>query len=224
MSAVKVTRAERLEEIRRLLREGWSQRQVARSLGLSYSTVREYLSDPDGSKQRQRRERYGAPCQRCGARTNGSNGYAKQATHCLPCQNELLHERRYWTRERIVAGLRKFAADHGRQPSATDLNAAGVAEHGYPPVTIVQREFGSWSNGIAAAGFEALSRGRRTGSYAIATDDLIQQIRDASVDGVAPPCQPDMSNTYERLRYRGISWQEACALAGVTPRNKRGPR
>ena len=56
----------------------------------------------------------------------------------------------------------------------------------------------------------------------IPTEVLIQRIRDASVNGLAPSSQ-ELSSTYKQLRKRGIEWSEACVMAGVRQRPKGRP-
>jgi hypothetical protein len=82
-----MSRAENTKEILRLRELGLPNRAVAELLGLSERTVRSYISDPTGAKDRARKESYRGTCVDCGARTNGSNGRAKAAPRCFPCFN-----------------------------------------------------------------------------------------------------------------------------------------
>lgn len=56
-----------------------------------------------------------------------------------------------WTRERIIAALHEFAAEHGRAPFAKEWR---VASPRYPNAQTVERRFGSWNAGLEAAGLE----------------------------------------------------------------------
>lgn len=62
----------------------------------------------------------------------------------------------YWTPERIIASIQSWAEKHGRHPLAVEWTRA-APEH--PARPTVERLFGSWNAGMAAAGFE----GRRSG-------------------------------------------------------------
>jgi hypothetical protein len=65
---------------------------------------------------------------------------------------------RKWNRETIIASFKKWAEEHdGRPPASTDwLKPTGG---NWPQTSAVQREFGSWSAGAKAAGFEPRKRG-----------------------------------------------------------------
>ncbi len=81
---IRYTRAERLAQITNLRERRLTDRETAAALGLTYSGVRNILSDPDGSKQRERRERYRGTCEDCGSKTDGSSGYNAPKV-CGPC-------------------------------------------------------------------------------------------------------------------------------------------
>jgi hypothetical protein len=66
-----------------------------------------------------------------------------------------LGPRRYWTRERIIKALQTFVERNGKQPAYSDAKPY----LGLPSGTVVQKEFGSWNAGIAAAGLTPLPRG-----------------------------------------------------------------
>jgi predicted transcriptional regulator len=61
-----VRRAELVEIARALRNEGASLKEIAAILGKSVTTVSGYLTDPDLSKQRARRDRYRNECATCG--------------------------------------------------------------------------------------------------------------------------------------------------------------
>lgn len=95
-----------------------------------------------------RKAQYAGTCVDCGAKTNGSNGRAAAGKRCAPCSMAYQHEARYWTPERLIEGVRAWAADLGRTPHSQDANQGG-ARVPYPPAA---REFGSWPAFIRAAG------------------------------------------------------------------------
>ena len=59
--------------------------------------------------------------------------------------------RRDWSEQEILDGLRRFAADHGRPPRASDR--VGLLER-YPSPALAITRFGSWSAALAAAGLQ----------------------------------------------------------------------
>lgn len=81
----RVTRAQRLEQIRALKAEGLTARQIGERLGITRAGVTNILNDPDGSKQRERRKRYQGQCADCGMPTDGSSGYNKGPSRCWYC-------------------------------------------------------------------------------------------------------------------------------------------
>jgi hypothetical protein len=83
-----VTRAERAAEAVRLRAEGLSARQIAEALGVSRSYASLLYTDPDGTREAKRRERYGRECEDCGTRTFGGNGAAKAPKLCVACTNK----------------------------------------------------------------------------------------------------------------------------------------
>lgn len=172
-----MTRAENVAEAQRLRGEGLSVSQIAVQMGVGRSTASTWLADPDLSKQRARHARYGGQCVDCGKPTTGNRGREKAPERCSPCSNA--HNAR-WTRESVMAAIHLFADRYGRPPTATDFNPAHAIARGhgwrakrwqrdadYPSIFSVQRVFGSWSAGVAAAGFEPT----KVGCYARARHD-----------------------------------------------------
>lgn len=112
------------------------------------------------SERCRRQTLYAGRCVDCGAPTNGSDGPGRAGERCLPCRARFQHESRRWTPEAIVAAIRAWAERTGGiPPSAREWLRPLGGE--WPPVSVVQREFGSWSAAISAAGFSA----RRSGCY-----------------------------------------------------------
>jgi len=81
------TRAQHAAEAQRLRDQGLLVREIAKRMGVpKESTVGNWLSDPDGSKSRERKERYREPCERCGVLMNGSDGRGpNRPKHCQYC-------------------------------------------------------------------------------------------------------------------------------------------
>lgn len=226
MSALGVDRKRRAYELRA---QGLTQQEIAHALGVSRSSVSAYLDPLHGEKTRQRRARYGRACVDCGTLTSGAEGRAKAPERCAACQLAKQHNDRYWTRERIVDAIRLFAKRNGRAPVATDwlYGWHGIGGDGYPYTTQVLRECGSWANAVEAAGFPRPYVGHKPRGVRlrVSTLDLIRRVRDASEQGLAPSSgDPRVRGTYIVLRRRGISWSQACTLAGVRPRHKRRSR
>lgn len=61
-----------------------------------------------------------------------------------------------WNREGIINAIRSHNEMYGRPPKSSEWNAA---EHGHPSAGQVSREFGTWADGIEAAGFPRPTRG-----------------------------------------------------------------
>jgi hypothetical protein len=79
-------RAAKVEEALRLISvERLTKAQVAERFGMKASALRNLLSDPDGSKQRERRKRYQGRCVDCRGPTDGGNGRGKAPQRCIRC-------------------------------------------------------------------------------------------------------------------------------------------
>src|SRR4051812_22570863 len=87
----------------RLRAQGLVVREVASRLGISRSYANLLLLDPDGSRDRRRKDGYGGVCESCGARTDGSNGRAKAPAVCARCAAADATLGAYWTPERLIA-------------------------------------------------------------------------------------------------------------------------
>jgi hypothetical protein len=66
-----------------------------------------------------------------------------------------------WTDETIVYAITLWYRKHSRPPLTRDWEQAG---ENHPSRQTVVRVFGSWNNGIAAAGFHPRPRGRQPNS------------------------------------------------------------
>lgn len=130
---------------------------IADVLGISRSYASALLTDPDGSQARARKDRYRGACVECGAPTSGSNGRTLAPERCLPCTNAVRQRQKYWTYDRIVDAIRRFADEHGRPPRSPEWSHVD-RERDYPSFTSVYANphspFAKWADAIEAAGFE----------------------------------------------------------------------
>jgi hypothetical protein len=139
------------------------------------------------SQRCRRQTLYGGTCAHCGSPTNGSDGPGRASDTCHVCSNRIKHEGRKWTPESVVAAIHRWADEHGGVPPvAADWNATMAAKYGrasrpdeYPSAGTVQREFGSWSAAITAAGFDAFPSGcyGRDGEYQDVTERTAELYR-----------------------------------------------
>lgn len=140
-------------------REGLNYREIGYRLGLSRSYVSTLFSDPDGSKDRARKESYGGTCGSCGGPTYGGSGRAKAPKFCAQCAGRAYAK---WNRERVIEAIREWARRTGYAPTAGQWGANdGVHElpyahdgYQFPWFNTVMFHFGGrWSDAIEAAGF-----------------------------------------------------------------------
>lgn len=133
---------------------------IARALGVSGSFVSALVNDPTGDGERERKRRYQGVCIDCGGPTQGGDGRGPKASRrCASCARKFQIDQRYWTRERVIDAIQRFARENGRPPYATDWSHAPGA--GYPFASQVYRgsrsqknsPFASWADAIEAAGF-----------------------------------------------------------------------
>jgi len=147
--------AERVAELRGL---GWTQQRIGDELGLGRSWVSELLNDPDGEKARARKDTYRGECVKCGAPTSGCHGPDSAPDTCWRCHEQA----QIWTPERIIGAIQEWASIYEAPPRATDWLKSVEGSQGrgivnarrYPSVATVMARFGSWAEGIEAAGYE----------------------------------------------------------------------
>lgn len=244
---MKLSRLEKAAIAARLRARGYTIRQIADELGMSRTYADGLLKDPDGSKDRARKQKYRGKCQDCGGPTSYTKGgYAK---HCQECAKEH-NGKSYWNKERIVEAIQRFAEEHGRRPSSSEWLSPTAdqkkntrfGKDGYPYATTVLYHFGSWANAIEAAGFErpvigqyyiadrkevARLRGerqRKTGSQTKSKKphtlkSAAAELRKHSPWGVAPPAKdPRVYHLYGWATRNGHTWEELCKEAGVRSR------
>lgn len=160
-------RAELAPRAHKMRREGLTSVEIGQLLGVARSTVYDWIADPDRVKHAARRAKYAGKCIDCGAKTDGSRGFGRE--RCSGCRAVFNHENRYWTTERVIAAIKRWADEHGGvPPRAQDWNSTMAANSGLPmrppwapDVGTVQNEFGSWSLAIEAAGFTPCKHGTR---------------------------------------------------------------
>jgi hypothetical protein len=185
------SRAEKAKIAAQLRSHGLVLREIAEHLGISISYAQGLVADPDGTKERARRQRYRQPCPGCGRLMDGSNGRSRSPKHCHRCAPKAAT---IWTRERIIDAIQDYAEQYGRPPSATEWSPHAairvyrddIAERFYedgcwPSTVIVQTRFGSWNAAIAAAGFSPLKTGHKhtdiAASYGVSTNSIYHALK-----------------------------------------------
>ncbi len=211
-------RAQRFAEIRALQRAhpDWTQQQVGATLGITQSAVANVLHDPDGAKQRARRESYVGTCEDCGGETR-SDGTSNPSPLCAPCASA---RTKYWTADSVVDAIQRFAAVHGRPPYSTEWIKVDP-DNGYPSRGNVYRSssshsgapFASWADAIEAAGFARPLVGKRAGQRWWSHAEILAELRRIAVAGVAPSSDKHPLCSIV-LRYFP-TWTEACHEAGL---------
>lgn len=159
-----MTRAEKVAQAQRLRADGLKLREIGERMGVPLKTASAWLSDPDLSKQRARRERYAGRCVDCGNPTDGSGGPSQAPERCLSCNSARRHAA---ARERHLTAIRLFAERYGRPPGAVDFSPNMARRIGhewrarrwerdgdYTWTPDVLNVFGSWNAAIEVAGFE----------------------------------------------------------------------
>ena len=189
--ALPATRAEREAMAAELRAKGLKFREIAEEMGVATQTAHHWISDPGGHRLRARKDSYRGCCSECGRPTDGSSGPGRAPTVCINCLT--------WTREAVLMAFQEWAdANVGLPPRCQDCRNSNGA---LPLEPSVARLFGSWNEGLLAAGFE-LRCDRRESTYeaivaAVRTGESVHSI--AERFGVTP------SNIWRRLRYRGTS-------------------
>lgn len=85
--------------------------------------------------------------------TNSANRKRK----AIPRKQINSSRERYWTRERIIQRMRDYYKQYGVPPTSSEWLQPCEIVNGYriwPTTGSVQKEFGSWSNGMKVAGFK----------------------------------------------------------------------
>jgi len=143
--------------------------EIGEALGISRSYASALLLDPTGTLGKQRKQRYRQPCVDCGAVTSGAEG-RKETPRCQPCAAwRSGAAQQIWTPGRVIEAIQDWAAIYGEPPSSVDWNPWAArhvvhdeerarrwerADGRWPWFTIVHQRFGSFSEGLLAAGFQ----------------------------------------------------------------------
>lgn len=172
-----------LAESVRLLRDvdGLTIRTIAAHLGISRSYASSLYHDPTGDGDRERKKRYCGKCVDCDGPTCGGDGREKAPERCAKCAIAKQHDDRFWTREQILEGIRVAGEILGRQATVTDfmpspsirahfsperwaeieiLHAAALLRGiRLPAASCIAREFGGFTEALAALGLEPTPTG-----------------------------------------------------------------
>jgi len=163
------TRLQQAERIEALAGRGLDSEEIAARLGLARSTVNKYRRDPEGERERARRERYRGRCRGCGRPTRGSDGPGRAPEWCPECAPL---RRRRWSDERLLEALREWTRLTGAPPTLYDWSPAHapaghrgaaryLAERGrWPNASSVARRFGSLRGAVEAAGVAGVPKRR----------------------------------------------------------------
>jgi hypothetical protein len=144
----RTARAERAREIAHLRdAEGLSFREIASRLGLAISTAQIYYADPNGDRQRRRREDYRGTCRSCGRQTSGAQGRRNAPAYCADCSRR---RRRTWTEQDVLAAVRDWYALTGTPPTVPDWSPAH-APAGHEGAKRYRTEPGRWPSAALVA-------------------------------------------------------------------------
>src|SRR5919108_2892145 len=157
---VRPTRRERVDQIDALAAAGLGTTEIAEKLGLARSTVNKYRRDPEGERERARRESYRGRCRRCGRPTRGSDGPGRAPEWCHACAPL---RRRRWSDDQMLEAVREWTRLTGAPPTLYDWSPAHapaghgggaaryLAEQGrWPNASSVARRFGSLRGAVEA--------------------------------------------------------------------------
>lgn len=146
-----MTREEKIREARRLKGSGLSSTGIGRTLGVSASTIRNWC--------------LGGECEDCGTPITYDTAKYAPVRRCVDCQLAWRHDQKVWTRDAVIDAIRRYAAAHGRPPSAAAWLHVDPANN-YPNRGSVYQSSGNlgspfptWADAIEAAGFPRPRRG-----------------------------------------------------------------
>jgi hypothetical protein len=163
------SRRQQVERIEALAGRGLGSEEIADRLGLARSTVNKYRRDPDGERERARRERYRGRCRGCGRPTRGSDGPGRAPEWCPECAPL---RRRRWSDAQMLAAIREWTGLPGAPRTLYDWSPAHapaghpgaaryLAERGrWPNASSVARRFGSLRGAVETAGVGGKPRRR----------------------------------------------------------------
>jgi DNA-binding CsgD family transcriptional regulator len=136
------SRKQQAARIEALAERGLGSREIANRLGLARSTVNKYRRDPEGERERARRERYRGRCRGCGRPTRGSDGPGRAPEWCPECAPL---QRRRWSDEQMLEAVRDWTRLTGAPPTLYDWSP-GHAPAGHSGASRYLAERGSWPN------------------------------------------------------------------------------
>jgi hypothetical protein len=154
------SRSQQAERIAALVETGLDSEAIAELLGRARSTVNKYRRDPEGERERARRESYRGRCRGCGRPTRGSDGPGRAPEWCPECAPL---QRRRWSDAQMLEAIRQWTRLTGTPPSLYDKSPAHapaghtgaaryLAERGrWPNASSVARRFGSLRAAVEAA-------------------------------------------------------------------------
>jgi hypothetical protein len=156
MAFATLTREEKIREARRLRVTGLTAKQIGERLDVPASTIRNWY--------------LGGDCSDCGKPIDGSSG-SQSSKRCPDCAHA---SSIVWTREAIIAKIREWTARFAEAPTAVEWGAAYFpspelaaqirerrSQGDWPSFKAVQERFGSWNEGVAAAGLTPRKSGGR---------------------------------------------------------------
>jgi AraC-like DNA-binding protein len=228
-----LSRSQRAKKVRALVDEGYSRKQIRELLGISQSYVQGLLADPEGLNEKKRKQRYRNLCVDCGGFTSPS-APGRIITRCWDCARQRQKDERTWTPGRIIADIQEWNRLYGEPPRSMDWlyaeRRARLADHhSWPPVTAVQREFGTWSNALEAAGFERRTGYERTEEWKDrrrkwSGQQMIEKIQEWTAEYGSPPMSREWRKSSERWPTQSCvctcfgTWNNAIRAAGFEPR------
>ena len=168
-----MTRDEKIAEARRMRAEGEILRVIGDRFGVSPQTILRWTDDEFAERSRAvcraNKLKYRGVCVDCGTHTIGdAPGHAPE--RCVPCNGA--HTRKL-TRAWILDSFAEWHAIFGKPPVVAEWQPAMARYLGrqdcldrhaatgrpWPSETSVQAHFGSWNEGVAAAGLTPTPRG-----------------------------------------------------------------
>lgn len=155
-----MTRWQKYMLIRSLQEQGMTHRQISEQTGMAGSTIRNLINDPDGAKQRARREGYYRRC-RCGAKVH----WETAGDLCKACYLKDKHEKAC---QRVINCFRRYYNLTGEAPCAADYLGHREPYRGrkrydwMPWASDVLLLFGTWNNAIRATGMNPRRPGTKT--------------------------------------------------------------
>jgi DNA-binding CsgD family transcriptional regulator len=199
--------AERVEATLSLTASGYGAADIAVLLEISPRTVRSYL-------------RAGS-CRDCG-------GVVITADRCPRCAARRAN-RPYWTRRQVVDAMRAWTAEEGRVPTTVDWTPTADRWRKWardyprwPSYDTVRTLYGSWRNGIEAAGLRVRTRRWRG-------EDVVAALRGFAATHGRSPTQADLERFEElpspaTVRAHLGSLRAALERAGLGVRRRRWDR